>query len=140
MHVTCFTYLCQLWCNLRALCNYLLVNSAEERMLSVGLEGCPQASSKVIHPSSSVLPSYGVQERMPGGLRAQRCSLLTASDFSISLTHRVSTSFSVCSGSPNVRLPPIWDVVPRAVPHGRSFRNRFVLHKAQISGDCSDSC
>lgn len=31
MHITHFTYLCQLLHNLKALCNYLLVNSAEER-------------------------------------------------------------------------------------------------------------
>ena len=32
MYITCFTYLCQLLRDLKALCNYLLVNSAQGRM------------------------------------------------------------------------------------------------------------
>lgn len=45
-----------------------------------------------------------------------------------------------CSECLNMRLPPVWDIVPRAVTCGRNFRNRFVVHKVQISGDCSTLC
>lgn len=68
-------------------------------------------------------------ESVPGGLRTQRYFLLTASDSPMPFTHR--SFLSAHSGSLNSRLAPGWDTVSRAMPHSRSFRNKFGPHKVQ---------